>query len=171
MQSFPTVNSNSISPYALAWFRIAIMYLIIGITLGMIMGVTQKFGMRPVHAHLNLVGWATGAIAGLLYLIFPQAAESKLGKLHFLLHNIGVPIMMAALALVLSGKLSMLPALVLGECLTAAGVLTFAVNLFVNVKSVTAHGSTNHRIGDAAKYWNSHSDRHPASPRGGYVAH
>lgn len=116
------------------WFRIAIVYLIVGITLGIAMGATQQFTMRPVHAHLNLVGWATGALAGLLYLFFPQAAASRLGKAHFVLHQVGVPVMMGSLALLLNGNTAVVPALIAGELLTAAGVLAFAANLFVNVK-------------------------------------
>lgn len=123
------------SRLGIAWFRIAIAYLIVGITLGIVMGATQQFSMRPVHAHLNLVGWATGALAGVLYLIFPRAAESRLGKAHFILHNLGVPVMMGALALVLTGNMAAAPALIAGELATAAGVLVFAANLFVNIKA------------------------------------
>lgn len=130
-------HSVDIAPSRLgiAWFRIAIVYLIVGVTLGIVMGVTQQFAMRPVHAHLNLVGWATGALAGLLYLFFPHAAQSRLGKAHFFLHNLGVPVMMGALALVLGGNIAALPALIAGELATAAGVLAFAANLLVNVKA------------------------------------
>ena len=129
------------SRLGIAWFRIAIAYLIVGITLGIVMGATQQFSMRPVHAHLNLVGWATGALAGLLYLFFPRAAESRLGKAHFVLHNLGVPVMMGSLALVLTGNMSVAPALIAGELATAASVLVFAANLFVNIKAVPAMDS------------------------------
>ncbi len=102
------------------------------------MGATHQFTMHPVHAHLNLVGWATGAIAGLLYLFFPQAAQSRLGKAHFVLHNVGVPVMMGSLALLLTGNTAVVPVLIAGELATAAGVLAFTANLFVNVKAPRA---------------------------------
>ncbi|OWW22120.1 cytochrome-c oxidase [Noviherbaspirillum denitrificans] len=126
------------SPLGLAWFRIAIVYLIAGIALGIVMGATQQFAMRPVHAHLNLLGWTTGALAGLFYLFFPRAAHSRLGKAHFLLHNLGVPVMMGALALVLTGNTAVVPVLIAGEMTTAAGVLVFALNMVVNVKAAPA---------------------------------
>ncbi|HZW21303.1 hypothetical protein [Noviherbaspirillum sp.] len=122
------------SPLGIAWIRIAIAYLIAGVALGIVMGATHQFTMRPVHAHLNLVGWATGAIAGLIYLFFPLAAQSRLGKAHFVLHNAGVPVMMGALALMLAGNTAVLPVLIAGELATAAGVLVFAANLFVNIR-------------------------------------
>lgn len=135
-QSGQSASDAFASRIGVIWFRIAIVYLIVGITIGIMMGVTQQFTMRPVHAHLNLVGWATGAIAGLLYLFFPHAAASKLGKAHFVLHNVGVPVMMASLALVLTGNTAVIPALIVGELATAAGVLAFTANLFVNIKAV-----------------------------------
>lgn len=135
--SGPTPYAAPVSPMGVIWIRIAIVYLIIGITLGIVMGATQQFGMRPVHAHLNLVGWATGALAGLLYLFFPQAATSKLGKTHFVLHTLGVPVMMASLALVLSGNTAAVPTLIMGELATAGGVLAFAANLLVNIKATS----------------------------------
>lgn len=134
-QPHPSPSDATVSRIGVIWFRIAIVYLIVGITIGIAMGATQQFTMRPVHAHLNLVGWATGAIAGLLYLLFPHAAASKLGKAHFVLHNLGVPVMMASLALVLSGNTAVIPALIAGELATAAGVLAFTANLFVNIKA------------------------------------
>lgn len=126
------------SRLGITWLRIAIAYLIVGIALGIVMGATQQFSMRPVHAHLNLVGWATGALAGLIYLFFPRAAESRLGKAHFILHNLGVPVMMGSLALVLTGNMTVAPALIAGELATAAGVLVFAANLFVNIKAAAS---------------------------------
>jgi hypothetical protein len=38
-----------------------------GMTLGMIMGLSQDFTLAPAHAHLNLLGWVTMAIYGLYH--------------------------------------------------------------------------------------------------------
>ncbi len=47
-----------------------------------------------------------------------------------------VVLMMASLALVLKGHVGVVPALATGEILTALGILSFAANLFINVKQV-----------------------------------
>jgi cbb3-type cytochrome oxidase subunit 1 len=116
------------------WLQCAVVYLIIGVTMGIAMGATQDFTLRPVHAHVNLLGWATMALAGLIYSVYPQAGANKLGRAHFWLANISLPIMMVALSLVLTGNTAVVPALIIGELIAAAGVLTFAANVFFNLK-------------------------------------
>jgi hypothetical protein len=38
-----------------------------GMTLGIIMGISQDFTLAPAHAHGNLLGWVTMAIYGLYH--------------------------------------------------------------------------------------------------------
>lgn len=59
--------------------------LIIGVLLGIGMGIQQDFQLAPVHAHLNLVGWASLALFGIVYRIYPELGASRLAKVHFLL--------------------------------------------------------------------------------------
>jgi hypothetical protein len=116
------------------WLQLAIVYLIVGIALGIYMGAQQNFTLRPVHAHINLLGWATMALAGLIYTVFPAAGNSKLARVHFWLFNLSAPVMLAALTMVLSGNLAVVPVLAASEMVAAAAVLAFAANLFVNLK-------------------------------------
>ena len=118
----------------LAWVRIAALYLVVGIAMGIAMGATQTFTLRPVHAHVNLLGWAGMALSGLVYFIYPKAGESKLGRAHFWLTNLALPFMMVSLALVLTGTTAVVPVLAISEFVMAAGVLAFVANLFVNIK-------------------------------------
>jgi hypothetical protein len=122
------------SAIGVRWLKIAVVYFIIGVSLGIAMGATQNFTLRPVHAHLNLLGWATLALAGIIYTLFPKAGESRLGIAHFWLHNLSLPIMMVSLALLLFGHSEAIPALQVGEMMAFAAVLLFAVNVFTNVK-------------------------------------
>jgi hypothetical protein len=116
------------------WLKLAVVYLMAGIGLGIAMGASHDFAMRPVHAHLNLLGWTTMALAGLIYSVFPKAASSRLARIHFWLHNLAVPVMMASLAALLLGNESVVPVLGASEFVAAAGVIVFAVNIFRNVK-------------------------------------
>ena len=66
MEYAPTVERSaaiSFSPNATVWLKLAVLYLIVGIGLGIAMGATENFTLRPVHAHLNLLGWTTLALA------------------------------------------------------------------------------------------------------------
>lgn len=115
------------------WIKIAVVYLLLGVAMGIYMGASQNFAMRPVHAHVNLLGWATLALAGLIYTVFPEAGESKLAKAHFWLMNLALPVMMGALAMVLSGKVEFVPVLAACEIAAAGAILAFATNIFLNL--------------------------------------
>jgi cbb3-type cytochrome oxidase subunit 1 len=123
-----------LSGAGIKWLKIAVLYLVLGIGLGIVMGAKEDFTLTPVHAHINLIGWATMALAGLIYCIFPQAGESKLGKAHFWLINTSLPVMMIALSLFKLGNAGVVPVLAISEFVAAAGILSFAANIFVNVR-------------------------------------
>jgi hypothetical protein len=123
---------------AALWLKLAVAYLIVGVAMGIAMGAMQNFQLRPVHAHLNLLGWATAALAGLIYAVYPAAGSSRLARWHFWLHNTSVPVMMAALAAVLHGRTEVVPVLLAAEFVAAAGVLVFAWNVAGNVRDASA---------------------------------
>ncbi len=116
------------------WIKLSVIYLIIGISIGMAMGATHNFTLRPVHAHVNLIGFVTLALTGLLYSVFPRLGASKLAKFHFWTMNVALPFMMLGLAAMLLGQQQALPVMIVAEFVLAASVLSFAANLFVNLK-------------------------------------
>ena len=52
------------SKISVAFFGAAVLYALLGMSLGMFMGATEDFTLAPVHAHINLLGWATLALMG-----------------------------------------------------------------------------------------------------------
>ena len=118
------------------FFKIALVYLVLGVALGIALGITQKFQFAPVHAHINLLGWATFALAGLIYVLFPQAAQTRLALWQFWLQNIGVPIFIIGLILLTSGNEKAVPVVMVGSLVTLVSVLIFMVNVFANVRDV-----------------------------------
>ena len=48
------------------WFLAAVTYFVIGIGLGVYMGASGDHSLFPVHAHINLLGWVSMALIGLL---------------------------------------------------------------------------------------------------------
>jgi hypothetical protein len=129
-QSVPTPFSS----VGVIWLKLAVMYLMIGIALGIAMGASENLTLRSVHAHVNLLGWATMALAGLIYSVFPQAGMSRLAKIHFWLHNISLPVMLVALSFLMLGNKQAVPALGAAEIVAALGIVTFAANIFINLK-------------------------------------
>jgi hypothetical protein len=116
------------------WLKLAVVYLLAGVSMGIAMGATRNFSLAPVHAHINLLGWATLALAGLVYSVFPVAGESRLARVHFWLINLAMPVMMVALSMLLLGNPGVAPVLAASEIAGALGIVAFAVNLFVNLK-------------------------------------
>jgi len=63
---------------------LATVLLICGAVLGIVMGAREDFQLAPVHAHLNLAGWASLALFGLTYRTYPELAATKLARYHFI---------------------------------------------------------------------------------------
>jgi FtsH-binding integral membrane protein len=68
---------------AYRFFVLGILFALAGMGLGAVMGGTQDFTLAPVHAHINLVGWATHFLFGLYYRGEPENAKGWLPQLHF----------------------------------------------------------------------------------------
>ena len=65
------------------FLRVAVIYVLLGVTLGIGMAGSHNYAFAPVHAHLNLLGWASMALFGLWYRSAPAAGETRLAKVHF----------------------------------------------------------------------------------------
>lgn len=117
------------------FIRVAVVYLLIGACVGLGMGISQQFTLAPVHAHLLLLGWASMALAGLIYLWCPAAGATRLARIHFWLHNLALPVFMAALGLYLTGTTAAMPFVAAGATTVLVGLVLFTINVFVNVKA------------------------------------
>ncbi|MGP4069247.1 cbb3-type cytochrome c oxidase subunit I [Halobacillus sp. B29] len=119
--------------------KISTIYFVIGTLIGYYMSIVHNYDLTPVHVHINLLGWTALTLAGILYHLFPQLAASTLGKVHFWLHNIGLPLMMAGLFLMIAFQLESLTAVIAGgSTLTTTGILIFALNVWINLKEEDA---------------------------------
>ena len=118
----------------LRFLRIAVVYLMIGALLGLVMGITQKFVLAPVHAHLLLLGWASLALAGLIYHLYPAAAKTRLAHTHFWIHNLALPPFMVGLGMLLTGNESAGSVVAPAASILLLGLFVFAANVLINVK-------------------------------------
>ena len=116
-----------------AFFVVGALLLLSGMVLGEYMGAHENFALAPLHAHINLLGWTTLALAGLVYTVFPKAAASRLAKIHFWLINLAMPVMLVSLAGLLLGNAALEPVLAASEIVAAAAIATFAANIYINV--------------------------------------
>lgn len=110
--------------------RIATLYLAAGVTLGIAMAASHNHIEAPLHAHLNLLGFVTLTLAALWYRAQPEASATKLAKMHFVLHNLGLPVMSGGLFFLLRGEPAAEPVVAIGSTVVAAGIACFVVNLW-----------------------------------------
>ena len=112
--------------------KIAVVYLVAGLSLGTVMGVSQDFRLSSAHAHILLLGWVTMVISGVVYVILPNCEDNWLAKIHYWSLNVGLPGMIVGLVLLSFGK-------EIGERIVAPGsiavllaAVAFALNVFLN---------------------------------------
>jgi hypothetical protein len=126
------------------FLKIASVYFTVGVLVGLVMGIIHDFRFTSVHAHINLLGWVSMAIFGLIYHFYPHAAKTKLAKAHFWLHNIGLPAMMIGIAVqMLTGSGLALVVTIVGSMGLVIGVILFTVNLFRNIGKAASLPSNN----------------------------
>lgn len=111
------------------WIVAAILYLCVGVAMGVYMGASHDHSLSPVHAHVNLLGWVTLALIGIIYHFFPVAGASRLATVQFWLHNVALVVMMAALAVYLRGNPGLEPAIAAGSLGVLVSVFLFAGNV------------------------------------------
>ena len=109
------------------FFRLAVLYFIAGVTLGLYMAASHDHAMAPVHAHLNLLGWVTLSLFGLYYRAMPTMAESRLAQIHFWIYVPAHLVQMVLLFTLFQGHPEVEPALAMASLLVGVGVLCFAV--------------------------------------------
>jgi cbb3-type cytochrome oxidase subunit 1 len=119
----------------LKFLKIAVVYLVIGALLGLGMGIAQNFALVPVHAHVLLLGWASLALAGVVYHLYPAASTTRLAHIHFWLHNLGLPVFMVTLGLLLTGREALVPVVAGAASVVLVGLAIFATNVLVNIKA------------------------------------
>lgn len=114
---------------AINFVRCAAVYAVIGMGLGIAMGISGDHGQTPTHAHLNLLGWVSSGLFGLVYRAWPALAEGRWPKIHFWAWNLGVISMIAGLFLLFAGNPKAEPLAIVGSLVIALTMLGFAIRV------------------------------------------
>jgi hypothetical protein len=110
-----------------AFMLVASACLIVGVSMGIAMGVAHDFQFAPVHAHLNLLGWASLALFGLTYKAYPMLANSRLALIHLALSSVSALLFPAGIYFSIAHGA---PGLAIGASLVwFLGALLFFANL------------------------------------------
>lgn len=117
------------------YFRTAILFLIVGISIGIYMSISGNHNVTGAHAHINLVGWVTSALFGTYLALHPAKAAGTLPRIQYLVFVLGTAVMTGALFLLLQGNVDMVPIVAGASLVTFAGVLLFAYIIFAPARS------------------------------------
>lgn len=118
--------------YVRAFVRSAVVWLAVGVTLGLAMAVHPPLlAYRTVHLHLNLLGFMSMMVFGVGYHIFPRFAgvplhRPRMAVVHWWAANTGLVLLAAGFACRYSGVGGAGWLLALGGGLSAAGAYCFA---------------------------------------------
>ena len=113
------------------FLRLGVLSALVGMTMGVWMGANQDFVLRPVHAHINLLGFASMMLFGLFYRSFPAAARGWLPMVHFALSVLGFLILMPSLTLLILEKPLFMPAMIASEIMLVLSMLLFVIIVFM----------------------------------------
>ena len=113
------------------YFRTAILFLIAGICIGIYMSMSGNHAVVGAHAHINLLGWVTSALFGVYLALNPAKATGLLPRLQYIIYVLGVVVMGGSLYLMLDGNTAMTPVVAAASLIAFAGVLLFAVIIFM----------------------------------------
>jgi hypothetical protein len=112
------------------YFKTAVLFLIVGIGMGLNMAISQDHSVIGAHAHCNLLGWVTMAIFGGYHALNPRKAERRLAMIQYCVYTAGVVLMVPSLYLMLLGNAAMEPIVAISSIITFIGVLLFAFIIF-----------------------------------------
>ncbi|MEI2296720.1 hypothetical protein [Ensifer sp. MJa1] len=114
------------------YFKTAIIFLIIGLCIGLHMAISQDHAATPAHAHANLLGWVTMAIFGTYYALNPAKAERRLALIQYYVYTSSIAVLVPSLYLMVTGRPEIEPIVAAASIVAFIGVILFAVLIFTS---------------------------------------
>lgn len=108
------------------FFVLALIYAICGMTLGLVMSISQDHTQMPVHAHALVAGFLMSSVFAFFYHLFPAARASRLAAAHFWLTAVSGILLFVSLFFLLGGNPSIEPVTAVSSIGFFVGMLLFA---------------------------------------------
>ncbi|MFZ2099363.1 MAG: hypothetical protein WAU86_02225 [Oricola sp.] len=115
---------------AFRFFFAAAIYAIPYNLLGIHMAAAHRHTLAPVHAHINLVGWASMGLFGLYYHAVPKAAAYRLASIQFWISSIGLRGLVPGIALAVTRQFETLAAI--SSIVVFSGMVLFVLIVWRN---------------------------------------
>lgn len=108
------------------FFTMAVIYAVLGLTLGLSMAMSHDHAQRPTHAHIMVLGLVMFSIFAFFYHLVPAARNSRLASIHFWVSAVSSVVMLVTLYMLYGGNPSVEPVLGMASLLYFAATLLFA---------------------------------------------
>jgi cbb3-type cytochrome oxidase subunit 1 len=108
------------------FFTMAVIYALVGMTLGLSMAMSHDHTQLPTHAHIMVLGWVMSAVFAFFYHLVPAARNSRLAAVHFWLAAISSIGMLVFLYMLYGGNTSVEPLLGIFAMAYFAATVLFA---------------------------------------------
>src|ERR671921_1898195 len=79
-------------------FKLAVLFVIAGMAMGIGMAAAQDHSIMPAHAHLNLLGWVSLFLFGIYYERRPALDASRLALIQVVVWSLGTVLLTVAVA-------------------------------------------------------------------------
>ena len=118
--------------------KISVVYFGISTILAMYMSITETMTLSTVHSHISCLGWTSLTLCGLVYHIFPGLVKRVLSAIIFWFFNIGLPIMIIGVSLLLYEKTGLNKVIIsVGANLVSIAIILFVINVLIGMKKQT----------------------------------
>jgi len=114
-------------------FRLAVLFVIIGMIMGVYMAASHNHTLGQAHAHINLIGWVSLFLIGLFYERRPQLDKSVSARWQVIIYSIGAVVTNASLAALLLGNAGAEPGAAAGSIVVLGSMIWFGWLVFRNV--------------------------------------
>lgn len=107
------------------YILLGLTWVVVGMIFGMWLGATNQLNYANSHAHLNLLGFVTSVLFGLLHWAYPALGKSRLAVWQFAIYELGVVLLVIGKILVDGGTET--PFLYAGAIVTIIGAALMLV--------------------------------------------
>jgi peptidoglycan/LPS O-acetylase OafA/YrhL len=111
-------------------FRLAVLFVIAGMAMGIGMAASQDHSIMPAHAHLNLLGWVSLFLFGIYYERRPALDSRRLAVVQVVLWSVGTAVLTVAVAAIHLGHTEADPVAGVASLVLLAAMLLLADVVF-----------------------------------------
>ncbi|MBP2306637.1 hypothetical protein GBZ48_01775 [Azospirillum melinis] len=111
-------------------FKVACLFAIAGLSMGIGMAASQDHTLMPAHAHLNLLGWVSLFLFGVFYRLHPALETSRLAMTQIVVWSVGTAFLTVAVAALHLGHAAFEPVAAVSALLLLGSLGLFSVLVF-----------------------------------------